>query len=222
MAAPIPSLARLENRKLHNDSEFSAAVLKLAGAGRVGSVRCSLPSGPGCWWSKASRWSSAARRHDAGGCGRLLSWRTGQDLRDPGAGGAARPGISGCPSVLRRLPSGAQRGRPVLHGSAAQVPPHADLLQVRGARPGLGSLGVQPRRAAGAASRELPPAADPRAWRTWHLGNVRVLLSVDTFFSGIGEAPTVLDTYFVIARTLGLVNLMIQFLLDLLSSRRPE
>lgn len=50
-----PSLARLENRKLHNDSELAAAVLKLAGAVQVEPVRCSRPSGPGCWWSRASR-----------------------------------------------------------------------------------------------------------------------------------------------------------------------
>lgn len=72
----------------------------------------------------------ASGRQDAGGCGRLLPWRAGQDLRDAGAGGAAWPGAHRPPPVLRRLPGGAQRGRPALHGRAAQVPSHADLLQV--------------------------------------------------------------------------------------------
>lgn len=70
-------------------------------------------------------------RQDAGGCGRLLPRGAGQNLRDPGAGGAARPGAHRPSAVLRRLPGGAQRGGPALHGRALQVPPHADLLQVR-------------------------------------------------------------------------------------------
>jgi hypothetical protein len=136
-ALPVPSLARLGSRKLHKGLETQPRLGWCWREPGGPAAWCSLLCDPGCRCSGVLLLSSAAQRHDEGGRGRLLPRRAGQDLRDSGAGGAARLGTRGSPSVLRRLPGGAQRGRPALHGRAAQVPSHADLLQVRGARPVL-------------------------------------------------------------------------------------
>ena len=121
----------------------------------------------GCWAQSGLRylsWAGSGLRgcgqrsplrtgRDARGCGRLLPRRAGQDLWDAGAGGAARPGADRPSALLRRLPGSAQRGRPALHGRAAQVPPHANLLQVRdAARPAVRGVG-QPAVGAGFQSR---------------------------------------------------------------------